>query len=85
MSKDTTILYDRLRKNPKAWTDNHTKAVKNIKTKVNNLPCLTLANSNWQKIVKTDASDIGYGGILKQISPNEKTRIPHTLLFWKIE
>lgn len=69
LSKETTILYDRLKKNPKAWTEDHTKAIQRIKTKVNNLPCLTLANPNWEKIVETDASDIGYGGILKQISP----------------
>ncbi|XP_059284734.1 uncharacterized protein LOC132038027 [Lycium ferocissimum] len=72
LAKDTSILYDRLKKNPKPWTDAHTQAVQKIKRKVNNLPCLTLANPNWQKIIETDASDIGYGGILKQLSPNDK-------------
>ncbi|WMV13956.1 hypothetical protein MTR67_007341, partial [Solanum verrucosum] len=33
------------------------------------LPCLTLSNLAWQKIVETDASNIGFGGILKQINP----------------
>ncbi|KAL4581682.1 hypothetical protein LXL04_006209 [Taraxacum kok-saghyz] len=66
LSIDSAILYDRLKKNPSAWTDNHTQAVKRIKEKVKNLPCLSLANPNWEKIVETDASDIGFGGILKQ-------------------
>ncbi|XP_060202030.1 uncharacterized protein LOC132630475 [Lycium barbarum] len=72
LAKDTSILYDRLKKIPKPWTDDHTQAVQKIKGKVNNLPCLTLANPNWQKIIKTDAYDIGYRGILKQLSPIDK-------------
>ena len=31
-----------------------------------------MANPQWFKIVETDASNIGYGGILKQINPNTK-------------
>nr|XP_009779151.1 PREDICTED: uncharacterized protein LOC104228391 [Nicotiana sylvestris]XP_016451728.1 PREDICTED: uncharacterized protein LOC107776353 [Nicotiana tabacum] len=62
LAKDTALLYDRLKKNPKTWTDSHTESVKRIKQKVNNLPCLTLANPTWAKVVETDASDIGYGG-----------------------
>ena len=72
LSTDSAILYDRLKKNPGAWTNNHTQAVKRIKDKVKNLPCLSLANPNWEKIVETDASEIGFGGILKQIHPNNK-------------
>ncbi|WP_425311119.1 hypothetical protein, partial [Italian clover phyllody phytoplasma] len=41
-----------------------------MKTKVKTLPCLVLANPTWQKIIETDGSDIGYGGILTQICPN---------------
>nr|XP_016442202.1 PREDICTED: uncharacterized protein LOC107767648 [Nicotiana tabacum] len=65
LAKDTSILYESLKKNPKAWTEDHSKSVRRIKQKVNNLPCLTLANPSWAKVVETDASDIGYGGILK--------------------
>nr|KAJ0208185.1 hypothetical protein LSAT_V11C500230730 [Lactuca sativa] len=72
LSTDSAILYDRLKKNPGAWTNNHTQAVKRIKDKVKNLPCLSLANPNWEKIIETDASKIGFGGILKQIHPNNK-------------
>ena len=32
---------------------------------------LSLANPNWKKIIETYASDIGYGGIIKQISPKD--------------
>ena len=72
LTQDTAILYDRLKKQPVPWTEEHTKIVQKIKEKVKTLPCLSLANPNWQKIVETDASDIGYGGILKQIHPESK-------------
>nr|XP_016476282.1 PREDICTED: uncharacterized protein LOC107797876 [Nicotiana tabacum] len=72
LAKDTSILYERLKKNPKAWTDDHSKSVRRIKQKVNNLSCLTLANPTWAKVVETDTSDIGYGEILKQCSPTDK-------------
>ena len=79
-AKDAAPLYERLKKNAKPWTEDHTKAVQQIKSKVNNLPYLVLANPSWNKIVETDASDIGYGGILKQISPDD-----NTILFRKME
>ena len=72
LAQDTTILYDRLKKNPSEWTNEHTRAVRLIKQKVKSLPCLTLANPNWKKIIETDASDIGFGGILKQIDENKQ-------------
>ena len=43
-----------------------TKAVKLVKSKVKKLPCLALVSPYSFKIVETDASDLGYGGILKQ-------------------
>ena len=33
---------------------------------IKELPCLTIPNPDANLIVETDASDIGYGGILKQ-------------------
>ncbi|KAG5590103.1 hypothetical protein H5410_040617 [Solanum commersonii] len=52
-------LYDRLKKDHKSpWTNNLTTLVKNIKQRVQSLPCLTLANPAWQKIVETDVSNI---------------------------
>ncbi|WMV09102.1 hypothetical protein MTR67_002487 [Solanum verrucosum] len=56
----------------KPWTDSLTNLVKTIKERVKSLPCLTLANPAWPKIVETDASNMGYGGILKQINPHDK-------------
>ena len=47
------------------WTDKHTKVVKLIKNSVQNIPCLFLANPALPKIVEIDASDLGYGEILK--------------------
>ena len=40
--------------------------VKQIKSHVKTLPCLGIPTINAFKIVETDASDIGYDGILKQ-------------------
>ena len=59
-------LYNRLRKSPKPWSPEHTYIVKQIKERIKSLPCLYLPNPSAFMIVETDASDIGYGGILKQ-------------------
>ena len=72
LAEDTAVLYDRLKKSPLPWSDEHTKAIQKIKQNVKNLPCLSLAKPDWEKIIETDASNIGYGGILKQISPIDK-------------
>ncbi|RDX95104.1 hypothetical protein CR513_22420, partial [Mucuna pruriens] len=62
-------LYKRLRKNPPEWDEEMTKAVIRIKTLVKKLPCLGIPNPKANLIVETDASDLGYGGILKQKLP----------------
>jgi hypothetical protein len=67
-------LNDRLNKNPPSWMDTHTDVIRTIKLKVKHLPCLSLPNPSASKIVETDASDIGYGGILKQ-QKNSKEHI----------
>jgi len=59
-------LYKRLRKKPIPWTDIHTNIIKQIKQKIKSLPCLGIPNPSTNMIVETNASDIGYGGILKQ-------------------
>ena len=59
-------LHKRLRKNPVPWSDMHTHIIKQIKEKVRSLPCLNIPNQSAFMIIETDASDIGYGGILKQ-------------------
>ena len=69
-------LFDRLQSNPSPWSDVHTSLVKQIKSHVKTLPCLCIPTINAFKIVETDASDIGYGGILKKrISPNSSEQI----------
>ncbi|KAG5585086.1 hypothetical protein H5410_045520 [Solanum commersonii] len=77
LSRDLALLYDRLKKDHKApWTDSVTNLVKNIKLRVKSLPCLTLANKPaWQKSIETDASIIGYEGILKQMNTHDKTEM----------
>ncbi|RDX80910.1 Enzymatic polyprotein, partial [Mucuna pruriens] len=41
-----------------------------IKKLVKKLPCLGIPDPNADLIIETDASDIGYGGVLKQKLPN---------------
>jgi hypothetical protein len=69
-------LFDRLRGNPSPWTDAHTAIVKQIKIHVKTLPCLGIPSDHAFKIIETDASEIGFGGILKQrVSPGSPEQI----------
>ena len=73
LSKDLAPLTDRLKKDNKCpWNENLTTLVRSIKQRIKILPCLTLANLVWTKIIETDASNIGYGGIHKQVNPHDK-------------
>jgi hypothetical protein len=65
LCKKCKPLFDRLQKNPPPWTEIHTSVVKEVKLHVQTLPCLGIPTIDSFKIVETDASDIGYGGILK--------------------
>lgn len=64
-------LYKKLRKNAPAWTEHHTSLVKEIKQKVKRLPCINIPHPNALLIVESDASNLGYGGILKQAYNNQ--------------
>ncbi|XP_008233166.1 PREDICTED: uncharacterized protein LOC103332224 [Prunus mume] len=66
LRKQCKPLFDRLQSNPPPWSNIHTEVVKQIKAHVKTLPCLGIPSVDFFKIVETDASDIGYGGILKQ-------------------
>ena len=68
-------LRQRLKKNPIPWNEDHTKIVKTVKSRVKTLPCLALTDPKAFKIVETDASDIGYGGILKQRDDSKQERL----------
>ena len=45
--------------------DEHTKVIQQIKKHIVEILCLYLADPSLPKVVETDASDLGYGGILK--------------------
>lgn len=83
LAQDSKLLYQRLKKNPVPWSDEHAKAVRRLKVKVKELPCLALANPEAFKIVETDASEIGYGGILKQKVDNLEQLVRFTFGVWK--
>lgn len=55
--------------------------VQKVKEKVKTLPFLSLANPKWQKLVEIDATDIGYGGILKQLHPEKKKKQEYLVRF----
>ncbi|KAL6346174.1 hypothetical protein AAG906_027912 [Vitis piasezkii] len=74
----------RLKKNLVPWNEDHTKIVKIVKSRVKTLPCLALANLEAFKIVETDASNIGFCGILKQKVDNQE-RLIHKIMAPKKE
>ena len=75
-------LRQRLKKNPVPWNEDHTKIVKIVKSRVKTLPCISLSDPKAFKIVETDASGIGYGGILKQRIDNQERLVRYTLGTW---
>jgi hypothetical protein len=53
-----------------------TQSVLQLKKIVKKLPCLGIPDPSANLIVETDASDIGFGGVLKQILPGmEKEQV----------
>ncbi|KAG5253217.1 JHL23C [Salix suchowensis] len=75
-------LHDRLRKSPEPWSDVHTQIVRQIKAQVQSISLLHLADPLAPKIVETNATDIGYGGILKQIHNSKEQIIQFTSAHW---
>lgn len=76
LRKQCKPLFERLQSNPPPWTSIHTSIVQDIKKYVKTLPCLGIANPSAFKIVETDASEVGFGGILKQkINPSSREEI----------
>ncbi|CAN0887121.1 hypothetical protein LINGRAHAP2_LOCUS15538, partial [Linum grandiflorum] len=78
LAYDVKPLFDRLKNNPPSWTSVHTEAVKKIKMRVKKLPCISISHPDAFKIVKTNASNLEYGGILKQIHNNKKLLVRYT-------
>ena len=75
-------LRQRLKINLILWNEEHTKIVETVKSKAKTLPCLALADPQAFKIVETDASVIGYGGILKQKDGSNKILVRYTSGTW---
>jgi hypothetical protein len=82
ISRLSKPLHDRLKTNLIPWSDLHTNLVKQIKKQVQTIPLLHLANPLAPKIVETDASDLGYGGILKQLQDNKEQILQYTSAHW---
>ncbi|CAI0453758.1 unnamed protein product [Linum tenue] len=54
----------------------------NILRQVQSLPCLHISDPFLSKIVETDASDLGYGGILKQIQNDKELLVRFASKHW---
>lgn len=65
-SEDTNILEKRLKKEKIGWSDEMTTAVRNIKSKIRELPRLRLPVTNLPFILETDASDHTWAAALLQ-------------------
>ena len=48
------------------WTNKHTRAFKNHKQKISDIPCLAYYNSDYPNVITTDASTKGLGATLWQ-------------------
>ena len=59
-------LLQRLKENHLHLIEEHTGIIKQVKTRVKELICLGILHADVFHIIKTEASDIGYDGILKQ-------------------
>ena len=71
-----------MRKIPPPSSDIYTQVVKDIKLKVQSIKCPYLPVSQTFKIVETDTSHIGYGGILKQRVNTQENVIAYTSKHW---
>ena len=64
-------MNDGLKKDPTPWTEAHSQAVRNIKSKAKTLPLLYISDNELPKIVETDVSNLGWGAVLKQVRKQE--------------
>ena len=64
-------LFQRLKKSSALWSDDHTQIIQQVKSQVKELPCLGILHPEAFPIIETDASNIGYGRILKQDFENK--------------
>jgi hypothetical protein len=64
-----------LQKEASPWTDAHTKVVQTIKAKEKTLLLLHISDDELYKIVETDAINIGWGVVLKQIRTHKDKQI----------
>ena len=62
--------------------DEHTKVIQQIKKHIVEIPCLYLADPSLPKVIKIDANDLGYGGILKQVQNGREVVIQYTSGHW---
>ena len=75
-------LFQRLKKNSNPWADEHTQIVKQVKSQVEELPCLGILHPEVFPIIETNASNIGYGGILKQEFENKISIVKFHFGIW---
>ena len=77
-------MHDRLKNSPPLCSNIHTNIVKQVKSQVKTLSCLVLPDPSVPKLVETDAFDIGYGGILKQVKDNKEQIVAFASKRWNL-
>ena len=75
LSAQTDSLRQLLKKDKDGiWTEDHTQAFENLKQNITEIPCLAHFNSDYPKIITTDASTKGLGATLWKEQPDGKLK-----------
>jgi hypothetical protein len=86
-AQDIKLLNYRLKKEASPWIEAHTQAIKKIKEKTKTFPLLHISDDDLYKIVETDASNLGWGVVLKQARPHKGKQTEEIVQFafglWK--
>ena len=69
---DRKLLNQRLQKDPIPWNKECTEAVRRIKDRFRKIQPLSPIQEDWEKVIMTDASKIGWGAVLCQVNPGNK-------------
>ena len=76
-----TLIFVNFFPNPCQTYPVHIQSIQQVKQHVKSLPCLGIPHPDAFMLVETDASDIGYGGILKQRLGSQNEQLVSCLLY----
>ena len=82
LRKTWKIVYQRHKKNPPNWSKENTNVVRTIKQQIKTLPCLGIPKPKAIMTVETDASNVGYRGMLKQKIDSTEQLVKYMYMEW---